>query len=408
MILQKGAQMSSNTFWLESFKNAHWSIDSTKIIIPVKYVDIHEPELYKTWHKAKYSPDDGEFLEGESIKENSFLISSQGAKTRYAIKAIGVRGDFSIRFDHLVIGLNSKIALNHDLYFSGITHRNFFKFFKCLLSQGVFSVRVPPVDEYGENQQNNFLNQYKIFLDNARATDTDFKKDFILSDMQTYFYSQRERTLLDSDNRAGASCDVTSKKAIVAWGHREKANNEFPYLKYYGKKLELLYHSDEFAQKLDMSKVSEDLCRVEFTIKSKKMFGCYIKPNFDNNLRNVLELTNNKELLHNALLKIRSKHLRGVNMPKRKIESNNFTKPADLVLLGFVDHFILQGKPFSEVLKIAFTYSGSINKQSKHHWRTKLESMYLKYCSSDQYKQHPKDMESYNLDQYQDNPYSVD
>jgi hypothetical protein len=226
----------------------NFSIDSTKIRIPINEVEIKNPLLNNDFIVVCDST--GEVLDGRDFKKSSLQISKNGIKSHYRIEK-QVAENQGIE-TYLTILFSSKTLGSH--YFQGITKDTIDIAYNHLMCERSASF------------------SYDSFL-NGELTDIDVKSDFILNVPATHFVNQLYQdapAVKKSIN--GCAKYAQAENCGMQYSLRKTTQPiKSPYLKFYEKVRELTYKSHEFKKAyLDNIKLPSELMRAETNIKNKK------------------------------------------------------------------------------------------------------------------------------------------
>jgi hypothetical protein len=268
---------------MQNFKS-NISIDSLKIRIPFAKVQILNESLTQTTYEV-----DEDNVVLREFKRNSYKVVNKGISTHYGIEnQIGRKGH---TYKYLVVLFNSKLL--KTAYLDGLLNQNIRVVYDALMSHKVV---------YFSSES--FIS--------GECTDVDFKLDYE-TDYFDKIVNQFSQLAKPSQlkNRGYNKVNKSDNKGIE-FGNRNTATPSYPFLKYYHKTLELYYNSTEFYESYKFP-ISDNLSRLEFTIKNRKHFAKYGIKN--TTLENILSLS--QEKLKSILSSILSIHLekRTIDMP---------------------------------------------------------------------------------------------
>lgn len=235
----------------------HWKIDSLRLELPKKYVDI---SLRFTDEYALLNLDTGEHHELMPFQKKKMIehISDDGVKfytKLYKRSSHDERGRFTKEQDSwLQVLLNAKM-LGSD-YFEGITNRTIESLYDKFMKLGHFKCT------------------FQTFM-NALVFDVDFCKDFQADRSQINAY------VSDVSFKPNVSTVYKLKNGDVSTlqlNYREKGSSEKPYYKIYNKQDE--FRSRERFEKLNLFYKKNNIeppesthFRKEVTLNSKKAFS---------------------------------------------------------------------------------------------------------------------------------------
>lgn len=227
----------------------HTSIDSFKYKINLGFVEFSEKgkEIFLD-PKAIINLNTGE-LE-ELFKSRSYLVPDDtGISTRFAVanEKIGT-GEGEVR-EVFVMMLNSKIL--KEKYLHGITSKTISHVYDYIMSLDLFYI------------------EYDSFLKMGWCVDVDVKADF------KHFSRLKTERLMKGLYSVYPSADppkTSVKNTGIQFSRRSKdaSSISFPFIKFYHKGTELIYHSSLFATTYLKKSSAKNLMRLEGTIKDKQ------------------------------------------------------------------------------------------------------------------------------------------
>lgn len=335
-------------------------IDSFKIRIPIDKVNVINPFLEEYVYEVTANQMQ-DFVETGEIPTEEFKLKAHRVTdeykcitTRYMIK----RGNHSVEYDSVVIGLNSKLFASPE-YFKGITKDNIKKIHSFIMSQSVIEC------------------SFDDFLDGF-ATDVDIKSDMILKSCESHSSHELQVKLvrlLQSKTKSSQSikkgCDpkTSPKNTGIQWSVRKLATNANPYIKFYAKDIELENKSNIFFDKYLGYAVDEGYSRVEGTIKNKSHYN-YIKGIKDDKkdftLRELLEFTPSD--IDNILKSMSSKHMSSLN--KKEVEKEGIPSLGDVFCMAYLDTRDSMGLAKSDIAKYCS------NKDQVYNARKKIDAIW--------------------------------
>ena len=262
------------------------SVDSLKLRINYEDTQILNDSLLAHWIQVNELT--GEVRSDKDFRDNAYYIKDNGISTRYAIEK-QITSDKSIK-PFVAIAINSKMLGNR--YFEGITPDNIKLVYDYLINQKIVEF------------------SYDTFL-GAQCTDTDYKKDFVCTDIDTLII--KLESITKASNKKGEGCQKFTKydNKGIQWSDRRTTSiNRAPYIKIYSKHLDLTYNSKDFANVFLNDKDTKDLTRVEFTIKNRKHFKVYGIT--DTSLKSIISIQQDtlNTMLHDTIKKHTEKAIR--------------------------------------------------------------------------------------------------
>lgn len=334
-----------------------WSIDSTKLWLPLSDVEILDDSIQYLYQNI--CVDTGE-VEKE-YKKNSLAIESDGIKTRYLIQELPYNlgdGRYEKR-QYFVILFNSKLL--RELYFDGIDAGNIRNVYESLIAQGVA------------------LFSYETFLDGI-LSDTDFKTDVLIGkdgykSISHYFrFNSKEGKRLGVGFKEYRSKDNTG----IQFGTRDHATPGRPYFKLYGKGIEM--QLGKFFQLHFPGFHYPDLFRLEFTLKNKSFYRTYNLGS--NKLRDVLKWSQSdlKQLSKTIIMK----HLYGTI--RSEVESDDSMKPLDRLFLMFLKDQINAGYSIGRVLMLIqneFSDDSPKERNARKRYKDQFMELYSEHFQKD-------------------------
>jgi hypothetical protein len=226
-----------------------WSIDSLKIRIPLRKVNILDESINEMI--ARVSLSSGEVI--ETFENTKSSRDDKGIKTTFSIEQRATKFD---TIPYLIILINAKQLGSQ--YFEGINTDNFIALYEYLMALRV--VYFHP----------------QALLD-SECTDIDFKRDITATDSQV-------KKALDTMNQHCTASKDYDKGSKMFWKKDNKGLQfnkrnttsfaKAPFLKIYSKTLDLKGKSNIFAMAY-LDEIPEDLWRIEFTIKNKKHLATF-------------------------------------------------------------------------------------------------------------------------------------
>jgi hypothetical protein len=346
------SKSGSNTY--ESKKDNLISFDSFKVRIPIEDVDWIAPEI--TAERQVVNTVTGE-IEAEyygktkDVWDNDKTYSFSIGLHSHFVKGQGLT-------EYAVIRCHSKLL--NSLYLEGIDKHNIHVIHYRVINSGLIKVSI------------------EAFL-NGLVSDLDMKIDYSIPDHKALM----ERIKLSSkeyaqSNRGYNHFNQKDNKGIE-FGKRATSSPNYPFLKFYYKKLELLMKSKEFTKRyLDAETIDDFLWRCEVTISNKKAFDKYgIK---EYRLKDILELTQDKR--KSIMKSIIETHLHQ-RQPEPKKGIN--VSPTDKLIIFLLEIVIKHGYGFNQIRK---SVMDSIEvKSSRFALSNRLESIYNKHFKTDKERQ---------------------
>lgn len=274
---------------LKKFPTKIWSLDSFKIRIPYKFVEVINPLLES--HYIKVSTDTGEQLDEQEFKDSALSFVEIAPKSQ---KPTGVKCKYLVQYvnteKYVCILINSKWL--HSDYSEGINSYTVKKVYDRVIAHGVIKCSLD------------------VFL-SGELTDVDVKCDDYLpvhSYVDLVKYSKwctKESTNYLSGSRIIGSSGQDNYG--IMFSERSKAGIENPFIKIYNKQGELLHKDSAAFSTFYLSEYeTQNLRRIEFCLKNKKMFERFTRSK-NTRLREVLNFSQQKwnriatEMLHKHL-----------------------------------------------------------------------------------------------------------
>ena len=335
-----------------------FTIDSTKIFIPIDRVEVLSSELKKTY--ITLNGDTGEVL--KEWKNEAHLIEDKkeieegifqklGVKTRVAIAKNPNTGN-----EFLVVNLNAKILKSKE-YLQGIHWGNIERVFSNLMEYEVFKCT------------------FETFL-NGCLSDTDIKADNKLK--EPVFKSSIDT--LELNTKPSSKADEGSRKFWrkgnkgIQWSKRETtAFISNPFFKIYHKLTELSYKSNAFLNEYlkGADAELEDLVRTEYTIKNQKhQKSLGIE---GNTLRNFLDLTDDK--LAEIMQVIVSKHIKGTELEDKKYKTDKKLGSMEKMLHFFIMDKMQGNQTYSKIRDWALR-NVDLTPVERSRMKKRLDTMY--------------------------------
>ena len=334
--------------------NSAASIDSFKIRIPLKDVEIINPSLEYTWVKLNTGTD--EILEEGTSRLYRYTDEDKpGISIKYNIEK-QVTSDQSVE-TYLTIGISSKIL-------------------ETRYQEGINSSTV-------EDVYNNLMLQrqvyfpFDVFLKGV-CTDVDIKKDFkaTTEGIRQTFRLLKNNCKKHSELNRGVRLYNSKMNFGIQFNDRNTtAIKEAPYLKIYAKGKELHSRSFEFTSSYLSGCDIGGVYRVEATIKNKKHFRSFdIK---DTSLLNLLSVSENK--LNDILSSILKSNLQGQHLTaKRRTRKMSSSTQFEF---GVIVRLLELGDSIEDVLYHSTRYVE--DKEKRKYQRRKLRELY-KYILEDE------------------------
>ena len=243
------------------------SIDSLKIRIPLFLLDSYDTTIIDT--QRILHVDTGEL--DEEFKKT---------KKRYEFDKFYLDTNiFKVNsVECLVLLINSK-QLGSD-YFKGITTETIKTIYHLLIESNIMQC------------------SFDTFL-KASATDTDFKKDFILpyTDYKEMIEGMAKMTKSSTSRDKGHRVIRGKNNLGIEFSKRLGATISNPFTKVYYKQKELETNSWEFTDRYLTDIDFKDVIRIETTVKDKEHFRSIIKGLDQNDLKTVLNLSKDEKNL---------------------------------------------------------------------------------------------------------------
>ena len=262
------------------------SIDSLKLRLPIAVLDSYNKDMDDIIIQTSKATAEIE----REFKVNSINFLSpklnNGFELNYSLYASTKNSPTGLksRTDCVEILINSK-QLEHR-YFEGITLSNICVIYNMIIELGIIKC------------------SFKTFMDESLITDCDFKKDFYLElpDYKEMVNGCDEMTKFSKKKHGGNETFKSLTNYGIQWGLTRGTDKFkcYPFTKIYHKTMELSKSKEkrgslEFAQQHLRGINYKNIIRVETTVKSKEHFQ-YLKLGLTKfNLREMLELSDEKK-----------------------------------------------------------------------------------------------------------------
>ncbi len=233
-----------------------FSVDSLKIRLELNKVNILSKILLGEFYIIdKETGEELTDFEVQNFKRSSFMHDSEtGVKTYYRLEK-QVTEHQTVQ-EYLTILITSKLFKDYR-YFEGIRRKNIESIYNELIAHKI-----------AEFSFSDFIK--------ADITDVDIKSDFVLKKGTPQEFVKQLFSCAKLKKRAIEACtDYTDKENTGIQFSLRKTNSfrKSPFLKFYGKAIELTYKSKLFLENhLFDVKLPQNLIRMETTIKNKKHF----------------------------------------------------------------------------------------------------------------------------------------
>jgi hypothetical protein len=336
------------------------SVDSLKIRIPAKLVNIKCPELTDS-EILKVNSSTGRIIGTAGTNKTTYEYST-GVLTPYSHELMRVSRTPQ---DFVTVGLSSKLLKGK--YFEGITIDNIELVHNELLKQKIIDCSLSSL------------------LENGVCTDIDIKQDLLFnSDLKAFKQSLKVLQLAakKTSKKGGGARLFTDKGniGIEFSDRRSTAYKTAPYLKVYHKGQELLSKSYKFANThLDNFNFSS-IVRVEATIKNKKHFNSLFDEKYETaTLETVLSLTasEKQKVLDTAYAAHISSKRIARERDMREGIPEDILKGQDKIIYRLMQMLIQDGKQFDVIVKeILSMYSGASCKVQRSRYKKKMSKLY--------------------------------
>lgn len=326
--------------------NTPTEIDSLKVRIPYRNVEIIDYKLEATWFT---SVEGGEYF--EEFKKNALLFEAEGIKTRFAIEVMPTdsRGN---KKKYLTIGFNSKLLKSR--YFEGITKNNIDIIYNELMSYNVARFDLQTLLE-------------------SFATDIDFKTDTKCTFDDFKEIRKHMEMNARSSNKTGIGYKTFTKKSNQGIQFSDRATTSFktnPFFKMYWKSLELRNKSTKFYEAHLKGQNIDNIARFETTIKNNEhLKALKITSNTLSHLLNLDDSTK-KDILKQTT----NTH---IDSSIKKMEPKEGMQPMELLLHNFIVMQMKGGMSFDKIRD--FALSNFTDKVAKSRKKTQLNKIYADY-----------------------------
>ncbi len=341
----------SRTTTKTSPRTGFYSVDSLKLKIPLDKVKVLDQTLMDK--VAKINTTTGEYLnpDPETWKREALQGSRvRGISTYY--KVTDLLKDKGQQETYLVILINSKLI--KELYFSGITNDTLQLVYDSIIDQGVVFI------------------SYDTFI-NGTCTDTDIKVDFrpnaTPDDFDTFTEILVKRSKSSAMSEKGYQRKNDQDNKGIQFGKRESTMFKgSPFLKFYHKELELIYHSYDFSNQFLKDIDYSNTIRVEVTIKNKAHFRHHKIE--DTTLKNIVSLSQDK--MKSIFINAYEKHF---EFKSTRIINTDKLTPMDKVLCkALISKMEDRGLTFPEVKN--YYLHDEKDSQAKYRLNKKFDQIY--------------------------------
>tara|TARA_B100000768_G_scaffold76893_1_gene73278 strand:+ start:292 stop:1353 length:1062 start_codon:yes stop_codon:yes gene_type:complete len=243
------------------------SIDSLKIRIPLFLLDSYDTTIIDTQRILHVAT--GEL--DEEFKKT---------KKRFEFDTFYLDANiFNVNSTECLILLVNSKQLGSK-YFKGITPETIKTIYNLLIERNILQC------------------SFNTFL-KASATDTDFKKDFVLplTDYKEMIDGMEKMTKSSTDRDRGKRRHRGKNNIGIEFSKRVGATISNPFTKVYYKQKELETNSWEFTDRYLTDIDFKDVIRIETTVKDKEHFRSIIKGLDQNDLKTVLNLSKDEKNL---------------------------------------------------------------------------------------------------------------
>jgi hypothetical protein len=316
----------------------NYSIDSTKVRIPIDQADYIDPKISAVWYLVNSET-------GESIDHDAknYTHEVNGIKTRFAIEK-QITADQTTK-DFLTFVVTAKMIKGQ--YLQGLNSTNLQAAYDYIIGTGLVSF------------------PYEALL-KAECTDTDIKKDFSNPEGVAIVGKLRDQAKERKEGRAATVWEQKLNQGIQWNDRRTDKYMSQPYLKIYSKWCDLQSKSASFADYYGIN-VEQDYWRIETTVKNRKHWKRYKVT--DTTLHNIVSLEQHTyEAIMTTALKA---HLQPTT--RTRATDNDGLTPQDTITANTLNYLTQLGQTYGAIERTLLHGIQGANK-SKH--KTKLRALY--------------------------------
>ena len=322
------------------------SIDSLKIRIPLRRVEVTNPTLLGNVVVQEIDQETGEFLDSK-FKQRAVKFGEAEGCIGYEIKALIYKEQTLKGHDDFLTLLVSSKALESQ-YLSGISASTLPTLLAKLNSLDIGAISMEHLLE-------------------AKVSDIDFKRDWVaLKEEMISELKHWEPDFKPSQKKGVFIEHRKPKKSHILQVNDRHSSSHIgrPFFKVYNKQMELEHNSPDFAKAHLSPDDYKNLYRFEFTVKNKRAF----KQNYDLNiftLQDALNLT--QEELQQIELASVSKNF---TFHDRELVMSNELPVNIRICIGLIEKFRPDGYSF---LDIYDSITAHLDGNTKRRWWTNFE-----------------------------------
>ncbi len=319
-----------------------YSIDSTKVRIPIDQVSYIDPKITAVWYLV--NSETGESIDQET---KNYTHEANGIKTRFAIER-QMTADQTTK-DYLTFVVTAKMIGSQ--YLEGLTSINLRAVYNYLISTDLATF---PYDA----------------LLKAECTDTDIKKDFSNPEGLTIVGKLRDQATPRKEGRAATIFQQKLNQGIQWNDRRTDKFQTQPYLKIYSKWCDLQSKSASFADYYGIE-VEQDYWRIETTVKNRKHWK--LNGITDTTLQNIVTL--GQDTFGAIMTKALKAHLEPTTRVRPAIIEEGLT-PQETITANTISFLVQLGQTYGSIERTLLNGLQGANK-SKH--KAKLKHIYEQY-----------------------------
>jgi len=322
------------------------SIDSLKIRIPLRRVEITNPTLLGNVVVQEIDQETGEYLDSK-FKQRAVKFAEPDGCIGYELKALIYREQTLKGADDFLTLLVSSKTLESQ-YFSGITATTLPTLLAKLNSLDIGAISMEHLLE-------------------AKVSDIDFKRDWVALKDEMHSELKHWEPDFKPSQKKGIFLEYRNSKKI----HMLRANDRHssshigrPFFKVYSKQMELEINSPDFAKAHLSPDDYKNLYRFEFTVKNKRAF-------LENYGLNVFTLQDALNLTQEELKQIELASVsKNFTFHARELAMKNDISINVGICLSLIEKFRPDGYSF---LDIYDAITGHMPSKTKRRWWSNFE-----------------------------------
>lgn len=322
------------------------SIDSLKIRIPLRRVEVTNPTLLGNVVVQEIDQETGEFLDSK-FKQRAVKFGEAEGCIGYELKALIYREQTLKGSDDFLTLLVSSKALESQ-YLSGITASTLPTLLATLNRLDIGAISIEDLLE-------------------AKVSDIDFKRDWVAHKEEMHSELKHWEPDYKPSQKKGVFLEYKNSKKIHMLRVNDRHSSSHigrPFFKVYNKQMELEINSPEFANAHLSPDDYKNLYRFEFTVKNKRAF----KENYD---LNVFTLQDALNLSQDELKQIEQASVsKNFNFHNRELVMSNELPVNIRICIGLIEKFRPDGYSF---LDIYDSITAHLDGNTKRRWWSNFE-----------------------------------